>query len=94
MKAKQYATECDTSFTREVSFNMEGLDARLDTYSGTLTLQLPSIQLNGPIITSEAITAFEAAGLSKREIEDEIDEMYSNLETKILAKVLANRRNR
>jgi len=50
------------------------------------------MQFRSPVLDHEAFEVMKEAGLDEREIEEAVDDMVAELQTRILAKMLMKRR--
>lgn len=69
--------------------DLAGLQPWMD--GDTLTITVPTLHHNGPTLSPEADRAFTEAGLSCRDVEDALDDMWRTLQAKMFARLLSDR---
>ena len=74
----------------EVRFDLAGLFPAL--FDNELRLELPTLLFIQPILNSESFEVMKDAGLTERDIEDAVEDMIINLQTRLLAQMLIKRR--
>ena len=87
------------SVTEESTMKQPGMEMRFDLggmepslFGNELRVEVPVMQFRSPILDHEAFEVMKEAGLDEREIEEAIDDMVAELQTRILAKMLMKRR--
>ena len=70
--------------------NIKDLEPYLDD-QGRLHLNLPAIDIEGPLFSPEAVTAFTECGFTGNEIDDLSEQVYNKIMAKILGKLFAER---
>ena len=73
-----------------MSFNVKDLAPTL--HDGMLSLELPVLEFQGPIVTESFLEATKDGGLSGLEVEQAIEDMIQELQVKMIARFLAKRR--
>lgn len=76
---------------REVKINVRDMSAVFNEIDQELSLMIPTIRMDYPIITEEANREFSRAGLNEIEIDDALSNMMDELQKRIITKILFER---
>lgn len=91
MKAKAHSIP-ESFASRKVRFDLFGFNAEVE--GSILSLDVPTVQFEAPILSKEALDCMRDNGFSDIEIEGMIDEIFNKIEVRILSNILTERKVR